>query len=162
MGDRSHLGAFHIRFPFGKTLTVNVFRQRINQLFQGGGDIWRAIAKHSLWAIAQHSLWEIAFRVPRVSSQGKNLNVLRGDCITRPTGDRSHLGSFHVRFPVGKRFTVNVFRQRINQLFQGFWDIWRGISHSVFPPVPSQGKNLNMLKGAHLGTFPGILLKGKI
>ncbi|WP_152980454.1 hypothetical protein, partial [Cylindrospermopsis sp. CR12] len=56
MGDRSHLGAFHIRFPFGKTLTVNVFRQRINQLFQGGGDIWRAIAKHSLWAIAQHSL----------------------------------------------------------------------------------------------------------
>ncbi|WP_235678272.1 hypothetical protein [Cylindrospermopsis curvispora] len=60
MGDRSHLGAFHIRFPFGKTLTVNVFRQRINQLFQGGGDIWRAIAKHSLWAIAQHSLWEIA------------------------------------------------------------------------------------------------------
>ncbi|WP_235678274.1 hypothetical protein [Cylindrospermopsis curvispora] len=56
MGDRSHLGAFHIRFPFGKTLTVNVFRQRINQLFQGGGDIWRAIAKHSLR--------EIAFSVP--------------------------------------------------------------------------------------------------
>jgi hypothetical protein len=83
MGDRSHLGAFHIRFPFGKTLTVNVFRQRINQLFQGGGDIWRAIAKHSLWAIAQHSFWEIAFRVPRVSSQGKILKVLlvKGDRI---------------------------------------------------------------------------------
>jgi len=43
-GDRSHLGAFHVRLAFGKTLTVNVFRQRINQLFQSFGDIWRAIA----------------------------------------------------------------------------------------------------------------------
>ncbi|WP_258004394.1 hypothetical protein [Cylindrospermopsis raciborskii] len=59
-GDRSHLGAFHIRFPFGKTLTVNVFRQRINQLFQGVEDIWRGIAKHSLGAIALHSLRAIA------------------------------------------------------------------------------------------------------
>ncbi|MGJ0606740.1 hypothetical protein [Cylindrospermopsis raciborskii] len=110
-GDRSPLGTFHVRFPFGKRLTVNVFRQRINQLFQGGGDIWRRIA--------QHSLRVIAFRVPRVSSQGKNLNVLRGDCIALhtgdcealPTGDRSHLGTFHVQFPVGKRLTENVFRQ---------------------------------------------------
>ncbi|WP_161489544.1 hypothetical protein [Cylindrospermopsis raciborskii] len=47
-GDRSHLGTFHVQFPFGKTLTVNVFRQRINQLFQGVEDIWRAIALHSL------------------------------------------------------------------------------------------------------------------
>ncbi|WP_235528902.1 hypothetical protein [Cylindrospermopsis sp. CR12] len=59
-GDRSPLGSFHVRFLVGKRLTVNVFRQRMNQLFQGGGDIWRGIAKHSLWAIAQHSLWEIA------------------------------------------------------------------------------------------------------
>ncbi|BAZ89970.1 hypothetical protein NIES932_14550 [Raphidiopsis curvata NIES-932] len=73
---------------------------------------------------------------PPVPSQGKNLNVLRGDCITpptgdcaaHPTGDRSPLGTFHVRFPVGKRLTVNVFRQRINQLFQGGRDIWRGIA----------------------------------
>ncbi|WP_239641473.1 hypothetical protein [Cylindrospermopsis raciborskii] len=50
-GDRSHLGTFHVQFPFGKRLTVNVFRQRINQLFQGVEDIWRAIALHSLWAI---------------------------------------------------------------------------------------------------------------
>ncbi|PNK03555.1 hypothetical protein CEP11_13225, partial [Cylindrospermopsis raciborskii S10] len=90
---RSHLGTFHVQFPFGKTLTVNVFRQRINQLFQGVEDIWRGIAKHSQWAITLHSLWEIAL------------------------GD--------------------------------------------YPPVPSQGKILNVLKGAHLGTFPRILLKGK-
>ncbi|PNJ94448.1 hypothetical protein [Cylindrospermopsis raciborskii] len=88
-GDRSHLGAFHIRFPFGKTLTVNVFRQSINQLFQGVEDIWRAIALHSLRAIA--------FSVPPIPSQGKNLNMGAGDCealptgsrITPPTGDRS-------------------------------------------------------------------------
>ncbi|WP_102938958.1 hypothetical protein [Cylindrospermopsis raciborskii] len=35
-------------------------------------------------------------------------------------------------------------------------------SPSDYPPVPSQGKNLNILKGAHLGTFPEILFKGKI
>ncbi|WP_258004698.1 hypothetical protein [Cylindrospermopsis raciborskii] len=35
------------------------------------------------------------------------------------------------------------------------------IALSDYPPVPSQGKNLNVLRGAHLGTFPGILLKGK-
>ncbi|PNK18730.1 hypothetical protein CEP07_07465 [Cylindrospermopsis raciborskii S01] len=80
-GDRSHLGTFHVQFSFGKTLTVNVFCQRINQLFQGVEDIWRGIAKHSQWAIA--------FRhYPPVSSQGKILNVLRGDCITPLTGDR--------------------------------------------------------------------------
>ncbi|MBU6346976.1 MAG: hypothetical protein KGR70_17220 [Cyanobacteria bacterium REEB494] len=33
-------------------MTVNVFSQRINQLFQGGGDIWRGIAQHSLRVIA--------------------------------------------------------------------------------------------------------------
>ena len=71
-GDRSSLGTFHVRFPFGRRLTVNVFRQRMNQLFQGGRDIWRGIAKHSRR--------DLAFRVPRVSSQGKNLNVLSGDC----------------------------------------------------------------------------------
>ncbi|PNJ93526.1 hypothetical protein CEP14_09890 [Cylindrospermopsis raciborskii C04] len=52
-GDRSHLGTFHVRFAFGKRLTVNVFRQRMNQLFQGVEDIWRGIAKHSLRAIAK-------------------------------------------------------------------------------------------------------------
>ncbi|WP_258007383.1 hypothetical protein, partial [Cylindrospermopsis raciborskii] len=104
-----------------KTLTVNVFRQRINQLFQGCGDIWRGIAKRSLRAIA--------FRhYPPVSSQGKILNVLRGDREALPTGDRSPRGTFHVRFPVGKRLTVNVFRQRMNQLFQGVEDIWRAIA----------------------------------
>ncbi|PNK05054.1 hypothetical protein CEP10_11745 [Cylindrospermopsis raciborskii S07] len=63
-GDGSHLGTFHVQFPFGKTLTVNVFRQRINQLFQGVEDIWRGIAKHSQWAIAFRNY-------PPVSSQGK-------------------------------------------------------------------------------------------
>ncbi|WP_102938942.1 hypothetical protein [Cylindrospermopsis raciborskii] len=81
-GDRSLRGTFHVRFRSGKRLTVNVFRQRINQLFQGVEDIWRGIAKHSQWAIA--------FRhYPPVSSQGKILNVLRGDRIALPTGDRS-------------------------------------------------------------------------
>ncbi|WP_258004651.1 hypothetical protein [Cylindrospermopsis raciborskii] len=46
MGDRSPRGTFHVRFPFGKTLTVNVFRQKMNQLFQGVEDIWRGIALH--------------------------------------------------------------------------------------------------------------------
>ncbi|PNK01629.1 hypothetical protein CEP11_17085 [Cylindrospermopsis raciborskii S10] len=184
-GDRSHLGTFHVRFAVGKRLTVNVFRQRMNQLFQGVEDIWRAIALHSRRDLTLHPPWAIALSdYPPVSSQGKNLNVLRGDCITPPTsdriqcspgsfsrenlnmgtgdrialptGDRSHLGTFHVRFAVGKRLTVNVFRQRINQLFQGVEDIWRGIAkhsqwgialHSrraiVFRnshPIPSQGK----------------------
>ncbi|PNK14107.1 hypothetical protein [Cylindrospermopsis raciborskii] len=98
------------------------------------------------------------------------MNILKGDRIALPTGHRSHLGTFHVRFAVGKRLTVNVFRQRINQLFQGVEDIWRGIAKRSpreialgdYPPVPSQGKILNVLKGAHLGTFPEILFKGKI
>ncbi|MBA4457849.1 hypothetical protein FHK99_17960, partial [Cylindrospermopsis raciborskii CS-506_B] len=80
-----------------------------------------------------------------------------------PTGHRSHLGTFHVRFAVavGKTLTVNVFRQRMNQLFQGVEDIWRAIAlHSLreiaisdYPPIPSQGKNLNVLRGPYLGTF---------
>ncbi|PNJ91825.1 hypothetical protein CEP14_10760 [Cylindrospermopsis raciborskii C04] len=89
-------------------------------------------------------------------SQGKNLNILKGDRITPLTGDcealatrdRSHLGTFHVQFPFGKTLTVNVFRQRINQLFQWVEDIWRGIAKysqwaialGDYPPVPSQGK----------------------
>ncbi|UJS06199.1 hypothetical protein [Cylindrospermopsis raciborskii] len=76
------------------------------------------------------SLLEI---IPPVPSQGKILKVLKGDCAALPLGDRSPLGTFHVRFPVGKRLTVNVFRQRINQLFQGGRDIWRGIAqHSLW------------------------------
>ncbi|WP_258005738.1 hypothetical protein [Cylindrospermopsis raciborskii] len=38
--------------------------------------------------------------------------------------------------------------------------LWE-IALSDYPPVPSQGKILNVLRGVHLGTFPGILLKGK-
>ncbi|OBU76431.1 hypothetical protein [Cylindrospermopsis raciborskii] len=55
-------------------------------------------------------------------------------------GDRSHLGTFHVQFSFGKTLTVNVFRQRMNQLFQGVEDIWRAIAISNYPPIPSQGK----------------------
>jgi len=51
------------------------------------------------------------------------LNILKGDCAALPLGDRSPLGAFHVPFPFGKRLTVNVFRQRMNQLFQGGRDI---------------------------------------
>ncbi|PNK03554.1 hypothetical protein CEP10_10785 [Cylindrospermopsis raciborskii S07] len=80
--DRSHPGTFHVQFPFGKTLTVNVFRQRMNQLFQGVEDIWRAIALHFLRAIALGDY-------PPVPSQGKILNVLKGDREALPTGDRS-------------------------------------------------------------------------
>ncbi|MGJ0606704.1 hypothetical protein [Cylindrospermopsis raciborskii] len=69
---------------------------------------------------------------PPVPSQGKNLNVLINDCAALPLGDRSPLGTFHVPFLFGKRLTVNVFSQRINQLFQGGGDIWRGIAqHSL-------------------------------
>ncbi|PNJ94451.1 hypothetical protein CEP14_06150 [Cylindrospermopsis raciborskii C04] len=83
------------------------------------------------------------------------MNILKGDRIALPKGRRSPRGTFHVRFPVGKRLTVNVFRQRINQLFQGVEDIWRAIAlHflraialSDYPPIPSQGKNLNMGAG---------------
>ncbi|PNJ90420.1 hypothetical protein CEP14_10635 [Cylindrospermopsis raciborskii C04] len=73
-GHRSHLGTFHVRFAVavGKTLTVNVFRQRMNQLFQGVEDIWRGIAKHSQWAIALHSRRAIVFRNSHpIPSQGK-------------------------------------------------------------------------------------------
>ncbi|WP_258004702.1 hypothetical protein [Cylindrospermopsis raciborskii] len=95
---------------------------------------------------------------PSIPSQGKNLNILKGDRAGLPTGHRSHLGTFHVRFAVavGKTLTVNVFRQRMNQLFQGVEDIWRGIAkHSQWAialhsrraivfrnshPIPSQGK----------------------
>ncbi|MBA4466066.1 hypothetical protein FHK98_10955, partial [Cylindrospermopsis raciborskii CS-506_A] len=62
-----------------------------------------------------HSLWAIALSdYPPVPSQGKNLNMGTGDRPGLPTGHRSHLGTFHVRFAVGKRLTVNVFRQRMN------------------------------------------------
>ncbi|PNJ90421.1 hypothetical protein CEP14_10615 [Cylindrospermopsis raciborskii C04] len=89
-GDRSPRGTFHVRFAVGKRLTVNVFRQKMNQLFQGVEDIWRAIAKYSLRAIALHSLRAIALRCyPPVPSQGKNLNMGTGDRITPLTGDRS-------------------------------------------------------------------------
>ncbi|MBA4457189.1 hypothetical protein FHK99_13785, partial [Cylindrospermopsis raciborskii CS-506_B] len=37
----------------------------------------------------------------------------------------------------------------------------KAIALSDYPPVSSQGKILNVLRGAHLGTFPRILLKGK-
>ncbi|WP_161489546.1 hypothetical protein [Cylindrospermopsis raciborskii] len=48
-------------------------------------------------ASVKHSLQDLAFRVPRVCSQGKILNVLRGDrevlpkgdCEALPTGSRS-------------------------------------------------------------------------
>ncbi|WP_146028512.1 hypothetical protein [Cylindrospermopsis raciborskii] len=97
------------------------------------------------------------------------MNILKGDRIALPTGHRSPRGTFHVRFPVGKTLTVNFFRQKMNQLFQGVEDIWRAIAkHSLraialsdYPSIPSQGKILKVLKGAHLGTFPRILLKGK-
>ncbi|WP_258005776.1 hypothetical protein [Cylindrospermopsis raciborskii] len=65
------------------------------------------------------------------------MNILKGDRITLPTGHRSPRGTFHVRFPVGKRLTVNVFRQKMNQLFQGVEDIWRAIALGDYPPVPS-------------------------
>ncbi|WP_152980415.1 hypothetical protein [Cylindrospermopsis sp. CR12] len=80
-------------------MTENVFRQGISPLLKGFRDIWRAIAKHSLWeiakhsrlAIAKHSLREIALLLvitPRVPSQGKILKVLKCDCEALPVGDR--------------------------------------------------------------------------
>ncbi|KRH98107.1 hypothetical protein ASL19_13525 [Cylindrospermopsis sp. CR12] len=42
---------------------------------------------HFPWAIAKHFLRDLAFRVPHVSSQGKILNVLRGDREALPMGD---------------------------------------------------------------------------
>ncbi|WP_102939539.1 hypothetical protein [Cylindrospermopsis raciborskii] len=80
--------------------------------------------------------------------KGDRITPLTGDCEALATRDRSHLGTFHVQFPFGKTLTVNVFRQRINQLFQWVEDIWRGIAKysqwaialGDYPPVPSQGK----------------------
>ncbi|QNP28894.1 hypothetical protein [Cylindrospermopsis curvispora] len=46
-----------------------------------------------------------------------------GDREALATRDRSHLGTFYLQFPSGKRLTENVYRQRMNQLFQGFLDI---------------------------------------
>ncbi|WP_435184377.1 hypothetical protein ACRYJJ_05915 [Cylindrospermopsis raciborskii G7] len=54
---------------------------------------------------------------------GDRIALPTGDCAALPLGDRSPLGAFHVPFPFGKRLTVNVFRQRMNQLFQGGRDI---------------------------------------
>ncbi|WP_258004490.1 hypothetical protein [Cylindrospermopsis raciborskii] len=93
---------------------------------------------------------------------GDRITPPMGDRITPPTGDRSHLGTFHVRFAVGKRLTVNVFRQRINRLFQGVEDIWRGIAKRSpreialgdYPLGPSQGKNLNMGTGDRIQCSP--------
>ncbi|WP_258004807.1 hypothetical protein [Cylindrospermopsis raciborskii] len=68
-------------------MTVNVFRQKMNQLFQGVEDIWRGIAKHSQWAI----VFRNSHPVP---SQGKNLNILKGDRIALPTGS-------HITPPMG-------------------------------------------------------------
>ncbi|MGJ0607981.1 hypothetical protein [Cylindrospermopsis raciborskii] len=108
-GDRSPLGTFHVPFPVGKRLTVNVFRQRMNQLFQGGRDIWRGIAQHALWAITKYSIQAIAKHAlraialhsiqaialsdyPPIPSEEKNLNMLKGDCAALPLGDRSPPG----------------------------------------------------------------------
>ncbi|WP_161489521.1 hypothetical protein [Cylindrospermopsis raciborskii] len=45
---------------------------------------------HSLWAIAKHSLREIALSdYPPIPSQGKNLNILKGDRIALRKEDRS-------------------------------------------------------------------------
>ncbi|WP_278047011.1 hypothetical protein [Cylindrospermopsis raciborskii] len=38
----------------------------------------------------------------------------------------------------------------------------REIALRGYFPIPSQGKILNVLRGAYLGTFPRFLLKGKI
>ncbi|WP_258004710.1 hypothetical protein [Cylindrospermopsis raciborskii] len=73
-------------------MTVNVFRQRINQLFQGVEDIWRGIAKHSQWVIAISDY-------PPIPSQGKNLNILKGDLEVLPKGDR-------IALPTGDREAI--------------------------------------------------------
>ncbi|WP_180983197.1 hypothetical protein [Cylindrospermopsis raciborskii] len=66
---------------------------------------------HSLRAIAQHSLWEIA----KYSLRAIAKYSLRA------------IAFLDGRFMFSKRLTVNVFRQRMNQLFQRDADIWRGI-----------------------------------
>ncbi|PNJ90624.1 hypothetical protein CEP14_19020 [Cylindrospermopsis raciborskii C04] len=58
---------------------------------------------------------------------GDRIALPTGDCEALATRDRSPRGTFHVRFLSGKKLTVNVFRQRMNQLFQRDADIWRGI-----------------------------------
>ncbi|PNK02539.1 hypothetical protein CEP10_16420 [Cylindrospermopsis raciborskii S07] len=61
-------------------------------------------------ASVKHSLQDLAFRVPRVCSQGKILNVLRGDrevlpkgdCEALPTGDCEALPTGdRIAFPTG-------------------------------------------------------------
>jgi hypothetical protein len=155
--------------PYGRSSSRIFWREKREPVITKRWWDFRAIAKHSLRAI-------VFRKSPPASSQGKNLNVLRGDCEALPLGDRSPLGSFHVRFPFGKRLTVNVFRQRMNQLFQGGRHIWRGIAQHArrviafrVPHVSSQGKILNVLRGdceafptSHrIQCSPRFLLKGK-
>ncbi|WP_180982018.1 hypothetical protein [Cylindrospermopsis raciborskii] len=63
------------------------------------------------WAIAKHSLRELALHPLQAIAQHslREIAFLEG------------------RFMFSKRLTINVFRQRMNQLFQGGRDIWRGI-----------------------------------
>jgi len=83
---RSHLGAFYVRFPFGKILKDKSIITRV----LGDLDISREIAKQFLWAIALSN-------DPPVSSQGKFLNLFLvigdvngGRSRSNPYG-RSHL-----------------------------------------------------------------------
>ncbi|PNK02275.1 hypothetical protein CEP11_15510, partial [Cylindrospermopsis raciborskii S10] len=57
----------------------------------------RDLTLHPPWAIALGDY-------PPVSSQGKILNVLRGDCITPPTSDRAALPKGdRIALPTGDR-----------------------------------------------------------
>ncbi|MFL0604095.1 hypothetical protein [Cylindrospermopsis raciborskii] len=89
LGARSPIGTFHVRFLVGKRLTVNVFRQRINQLFQGVGIFGGGLRSTPFGRLRSTRAREIVFRKsPPASSQEKILNVLRGDRIAFPAGSR--------------------------------------------------------------------------
>ncbi|MEE6161429.1 hypothetical protein U9R62_08750 [Cylindrospermopsis raciborskii DSH] len=68
-----------------------------------------------------------------------------------------YLGSFHVRFLFGRRLTVNVFRQRINQLFQGV-----GIFGGGLRSIPCGRLRSTPNGRSYSGNLPQLLLKGKI
>ncbi|WP_141668787.1 hypothetical protein [Cylindrospermopsis raciborskii] len=60
---------------------------KFNKFYLYSSSIHKLVVRSCYGRLRSTRTREIAFRVPRVSSQGKNLNVLRGDCITPPTGD---------------------------------------------------------------------------
>jgi len=92
-----------------------------------------------------------------------------GDCEALPTGDRSSLSNYPPCSFSRENFEGVEVRLRSTSCGRSHCIPYKW-SHSVFPPVPSQGKILNVLRGdcealalarSLLEIIPRFLLKGK-